>query len=205
MTTFSKHLFAALIGTSLLAACSRPVAYFQPSVREQYKSTPSEVAVVSTPVEVIPSTPVETVAPATPVASAEQAASTEQIAQAKQALSQVEAYVRNDSKLASNKKLAKRMNRVNELLATATPESISSVKETSTHKTNLIQRIMLKQIDKKVKNHLAPEQTMLKSMLTIGLIVGIIGLLLIILNVASPLGIIALVVGLVLVLIDLLR
>lgn len=205
MRTFSKHLWAALLGTALISSCSRPVAYFQPQAREQFKSTQTAAVAVTTPVETTLPTSEEIAASTPAVTVAEHAAPAVQITQAKQALSEVENYVKNDSKLASNKKLAKRMSRVNELLTTATPQAISTTKAVGTQKTTLMQRLMLKQIDKKIKNHLSPEKPMAKSMLTIGLIIGIIGLLLIILNAAPPLGVIALIVGLALILIDLLR
>lgn len=204
MKTFSSYLVAALLGTAVFSSCSRPVAYFQPTARENFKTVQTEAVAVS-PAQATPSATVETVAPETAVAVSQPAAPTEQLAQAKQAVSQIEAYVRNDSKLASNKKLTKRMARVNELLANASAKNTSSVKANATQKTSLMQRLVLKTMDKKIKHQLSPERAMAKSLLTIGLIVGIVGLILIILNTAAPLGIIALVVGLALVLVDLLR
>ena len=203
MKTFSNYLIAALMGTALISSCSRPVAYFQPTARQQYKTVQTE-AVAVTPAEATQPVAVETSAPQVAVV-AQTATPTEQIAQAKQAVSQVEAYVRNDNKLASNKKLTKRLARVNELLATTSPKEASSMKATASKKAPLLQRMVLKHMDKKIKNQLSPDRTMAKSLLTIGLIVGVIGLILLLLNVASPLGIIALIVGLALVLVDLLR
>ncbi len=208
MRMFSKSLMAALIGTALISSCSRPVAYFQPTAREQFKSVQVETVAATEAVV----TPVATTQPvsekvavleATPVAPS--ATPAEQVAQAKQAVSQIEAYVRNDNKLASNKKLVKRMDRVKQLLANTPANDASSLKATSAQKTSLVQKVMLNRMDKKIKNHLSPEKTMAKSLLTIGLIVGVVGLILLLLNVASPLGIIALIVGLALVLVDLLR
>ena len=118
MRTFSNYVVAALMGTALISSCSRPVAYFQPTARQQYKTVPTE-AVAVTPAEATQPVAVETSAPQVAVV----ATPTEQIAQAKQAVSQVEAYVRNDSKLASNKKLAKRMARVSELLTAASDKA----------------------------------------------------------------------------------
>lgn len=202
MKLYSKHLFAALIATSVMASCSRPVAYFQPTAHEQFKTTKAET-VAATLVEAVQpaavnnaSVAVEATQPVTPA---------QQVVQAKKAIDQIDAYVRNDSKLASNKRLAKQMDRVRDLFTTTTPKAVESINVASTRKTSLLERVMLKRVDKKIKNHLSPEKTMAKSLLTIGVIVGIIGLLFIILNVASPLGIIALVVGLALVLVDLLR
>ena len=200
MRAFSKHLFAALLGVAALSSCSRPVAYFQPTAREQFKSVPTEVVAVATPAQPVDVTVVE--APA-PVSAPVSAASTNE---AKQAVSQVEAYVRNDSKLASNKKLAKRMDRVKSMLATAASKTaLAPTATTSPKKATLLERMALKRIDKQIKNKLSPERTMAKSLLTVGAIVAIIGLILIILNTATALGVIALVVGLVLILLDLLN
>lgn len=208
MKMFSKSLMAALVGTALISSCSRPVAYFQPAAREQFKSVQSAV-VTTTNVAAIPATTMEpvsaeVVAPEA-IAAVPGTMPAEQVAQARQAVSQIDAYVRNDSKLLSNRKLVKRMDRVKQLLSNTSASDAASKKVTTAQKTSLIQKVMLKRMDKKIKNHLSPERAMAKSLLTIGLIVGIIGLLLIILNVASPLGIIALVVGLILILLDLLR
>jgi hypothetical protein len=202
MKTFSTHLFAALLGVSMLSSCSRQAAYFQPTSREQFKSTQPETASVAKQTQ---STSVEATSATEAVVLPERALSVQQVDQAKLAMNRVEAYVRNDSRLTSNSKLTKRMARVSELMARTGSQTDLSTKAVSAQKTTLIQRVMLKRIDKKIKNHLSPERAMAKSLLTIGAIVGIIGLLLLILNVASPLGIIALIVGLVLILVDLLR
>ena len=202
MRAFSKHLFAALLGTALITSCSRPVAYFQPTHREQFATTESQPVVAVTPAETVEATAVvETPSKdiATPV---------EQIAQTKQAVSQVEAYVRNDSKLASNKKLAKRMTRLNELLTTASAKATIAPNATasaaaSTQKTTLMQRMMLKKMDKRIKNHVAPNETkVMNSNVRLGLIIGLIGLLVWILGggtVLGVLGLIAFIVGIVLI------
>jgi hypothetical protein len=199
MSQLSKHLFAAFIGAAILSSCSRPVAYFQPSARESFKSVqPQTVATV---------TPVEATQPAAEAEVATAVVSTpveQQIAQTKQAVDQVEAYVRNDSKLASNKKLAKRMVRLNEMLATTSNKAAVSTNAASTKKMSFMERTMLKKIDKKIKNHVAPDQTnAMNSNVRLGVIIGIIGLLLLILGGGGALGIIGaigLVVGLVLIL-----
>ncbi len=204
MSTLSKHLFTALLGAAILSSCSRPVAYFQPSARENFKSTQPQTVAVVTPAEAVqPTTEIQSaeVAPATPatVVPVEQ-----QVAQTKQAVDQVEAYVRNDNKLASNKKLAKRMVKLNELLATTTAKATVSANAAPAKKMSLMERTMLKKIDKKIKNHVAPDQTkVMNSNVRLGLIIGIIGLLLLILGGGSVLGVIGgigLVVGLVLIL-----
>ncbi len=199
MRTFSKHFFAALLGTALISSCSRPVAYFQPTAREQFKSTPSEAVAVTTPAPGIEAA--EMSAPAVAVRPVGQ------VSQAKQAVSQVEAYVRNDNKLASNKKLTKRMERLNEVLASASTKAPISA-NASTKKTTLMERMMLKKIDKKIKNHVAPDATKaMTSNMRLGIIIGLIGLLLLIVGsgVLSVIGGIALVVGIVLVVLGLIN
>ena len=62
MRMLSKSLMAALIGTALISSCSRPVAYFQPTAREQFKSVQSE-AVAVTPVTAMQPVSAEVVAP----------------------------------------------------------------------------------------------------------------------------------------------
>ena len=203
MSTFSKNLFTALIGAAILSSCSRPVAYFQPTARESFKAAqPQSVAVVA-PVAAEESAATQSaeVALATPATAVPV---DQQLAQTKQAVNQVEAYVRNDSKLASNKKLAKRMVRLNEMLTTTSAKAEVSANAASTKKMSLMERAMLKKIDKKIKNHVAPDQSKaMSSNVRLGVIIGIIGLLLLILSgggVLSVLGAIGLVVGLVLIL-----
>ncbi|WP_020605422.1 hypothetical protein [Spirosoma spitsbergense] len=196
MRTLTKHLFAALLGTALLASCSRPVAYFQPTAREQFAVNKPEKAVVAAPADVV----VETVV----VSNETPAVATEQVAQAKQAVSQIEAYVRNDSKLAASKTLNKRMARLNNLLTTATDKATVSTKAASTRKMTLMERTILKKMDKKIKNHVAPDKTdAMNSNVRLGVIIGVIGLILLILGGGSVLGVLGLIgfiVGLVLIL-----
>lgn len=197
MRALSKHLFAALLGTALITSCSRPVAYFQPTHREQFASTEAPAV---TPAQTVETTvAVETL-------SKDIVTPTEQIDQTKQAVSQVEAYVRNDSKLASNKKLAKRMTRLNELLTAASAKAAvapAASAAASTQKTTLMQRMMLKKMDKRIKNHVAPDQTKaMNSNVRLGIIIGLVGLLLLLLGggtALSVIGLIGFIVGIVLV------
>jgi uncharacterized membrane protein YccC len=203
MKTLTKHIYIALFGISVLSSCSRPVAYFQPSARENYHTqqltvTPAATS-AQTPSEAVASTPVS--APASP-------SSEEQVAQAKQAVDQLDAYVRNDNKLASNKKLAKRMERVKAMLNSVTPQALTKANTNVTaKKMTLLERMATKKIDKKIKNKLSPNQPMAQSMLTIGLIVAAAGLLLLLIGngFGAVIGAIALVVGLVLILLDILQ
>lgn len=201
MKALSKHLFAAALGATLLASCSRPVAYFQPTQREHFSSPKTEAVTAVTPVEA--AQPV-----ATPVSAPEAVpTSAEQIAQAKTVMSQVEAYVRNDSKLASNKTLAKRMARANALMATATNKAAVGNNATAAKKMTFMERTMLKKMDKKIKKHVAPNETKaLSRNLRNGIIIGAIGFILA-LFFGGPIGVIGvilLVVGVVLILLGVL-
>jgi len=206
MSAFSKHLFAALIGASILSSCSRQVAYFQPTQREHFTATKPQ-PVASATAEVAVSESSVTPAPATETVAVQAAAPTEQVAQAKQAMSQLEAYVRNDSKLASNKKLAKRMEKVNDLLASANEKTVST-KATSAHKLTLVEKAMLKKMDKKIKNHVAPDEAKyLNKNTKNGIIIGAIGLILSLIfgGVIGVIGLVLLVVGIVLILLGILE
>ena len=199
-----KTICQLLSAILLVAGCSRLVAYFQRGPVQHYNTPkPETVAVASaaTPVEV--AQPAEEVVAAAPVVTAAPAPA-EQLAQANATMGQIEAYVRNDSKLATDKKLNKRMDRVKTMLATATTKASLAPTTTTAKKATLLERMATKRIDKQIKNKLSPERTMAKSLLTIGLIVGVIGLILILVG-SGAIGVIALIVGLALILVDLLR
>ncbi|QJW88589.1 hypothetical protein HNV11_03960 [Spirosoma taeanense] len=199
MSTFSKPILAALMGAAILSSCSRPVAYFQRTPTERFSSPKTETVAVATPAEVAEPTPV--VAPeVTPTPA-------EQIAQTKEVMSQVEAYVRNDSKLASNKKLTKRIARVNEMLATSSEKATVSTNAASSKKMSLMERTMLKKLDKKIKNHVAPDEAQLNRNTRNGIIIGAIGLILSLIfgGVIGVIGLILLVVGIVLILLGILE
>ncbi|GAB2582014.1 hypothetical protein [Spirosoma areae] len=206
MHTLSKHLFTVLFGTALISSCSRPVAYFQPTAREQFTSVKPAAEASTLSVEttqpVVAQTPTADVAPVSSPGITP--APAEQLAQTKQAISQVEAYVRNDSKLASNKKLTNRMAKLSGLLTTATDKAAIATNAASAKKMTFMERTMLKKMDKKIRNHVAPEKTnAMNSNVRLGLIIGLIGLLLWLLGGGSILGLIGLigfVVGLVLIL-----
>lgn len=201
MSTVSKYLFAALAATVMLSSCARQQAYFQPTARESFKT--ESVAQVS-PVETPVSEPVVVTEMSPALVEAPAVVTASELVQTKEAVSQLEAYVRNDSKLASNKKLTKRMTRLNELMVATSDKAVAAVPATSAKKMSLMERMVLKKMDKKIKNHVAPDQTnAMNSNVRLGLIVGIIGLLLLILGGSSVLGVIGLIgfiVGLVLVL-----
>ena len=204
MKTFSRYFFATILGTTILSSCSRPVAYFQPSAREHFATTPTKAApakIAETPSPAI----VETTTPVVPVTPPEQ------VAKANAALDQMDVLVRNDSKLAENKTVQKRLNRVRTLLATAsTRASLSPTEVTAPKKMNLVERMMLKKMNKKINKQLAPanpEKAMANSgTLAAGAVLVIIGLLLLILTsgTAATVGLVAVLVGAVILLIGLL-
>jgi len=212
MNTVSKQICAALLGVAVFTSCSRPVAYFQPSQAERFHSQKTETVAAVKPVTATTTEAVQPVAVETPAvevaATTPEVAPTAQVAQAKAAMSQVEAYVRNDSKLASNKKLTKRIERANELLATTATKSTVANTATSAKKMSFTERMVLKKLDKKIKNHVAPEEAkVLSRNVRNGIIIGAIGLILSLLF-AGPIGVIGLVllvVGVVLILLGVLE
>lgn len=198
MSYLSKQVLVALTGVAILSSCSRPVAYFQKSQRENFKTPSVENIAISTPSEsVLPETQ--------PVAEASEAqlaapSPVEQVAQAKVAMKQLDAYVKNDSKLAGNKKLAKRMARANAMLAEAeaNPAAVAAP-----HKVTFTERMVLKKLDRKIKSKMAPEETkaFLDNKIRNGVIVGGIGLVLAILlgGVVGVIGSLLLAAGIVLI------
>lgn len=199
MNTFSKQLFSALLGIVIVSSCSRPVAYFQPSAREH---------IVSTPPQTTPLVTSSTVADQAPVVAS---TPTQQLAQVNTSLNEVDALVSTNSKLAANKTVQKRLNRVRTLLASAsTKASLAPTEIAAPKKMNLMERMMLKKMNKKISKQLAPnnpEKSMINSgTLATGAVLVIIGLLLILLTsgTAFTVGVIALIVGAVLLLLGLL-
>ncbi len=210
MKTFTKQLCAALIGVVVLSSCSRPVAYFQRGPVENYHTPKTETVAVVTPVEAAqPALGTTAAEPVAPVAAVSEATPANAVAQANTAMTQLEAYVRNDSKLAADKNVSKRIARAKQLLATAATKATTTPNATaSPKKMNLLERMATKHIDKQIKHKLAPDQTkrtMAKSLLKIGLIVGLIGLILLLVGngFGATLGLIGLIGGAVLVIVDL--
>jgi hypothetical protein len=201
MSMFSKHIFAALLGVAILSSCSRPVAYLQPSAREHFATT-----------KVSPSVSIESSAPVTSETTAPVAATpAEQVAKATTAMDQMDAMVRNDTKLSADKTVQKRLNRVRALLAsTSAKETLAPTEVSTPKKMNLLERMMLKKMNKKISKQLAPanpEKTMSnQGTLAAGAVLVIIGLLLLVLTsgTAATVGLVAILVGAVLLLLGLL-
>jgi hypothetical protein len=198
MNTSTKHTILALAVTAFLGSCSRPVATFQPSKAERFYTaqTPAapvvaQEAVASEPVAAV--SEVAEVAPASPVATPA----------IEQALTKAEAYASTKADKADARKLERRITKIREVLATS-PQRVEATTGTA-KKATLAQRMMLKSMDKKIQKHLAPEQTMLTSTMTAGLVVGLIGLLLLLLTtgIGATIGLIALVAGIVLIILGL--
>jgi hypothetical protein len=203
MSSFSKHILTALLGAAVLSSCSRPVAYFQPSAREHFAKTPAVAAPVASTESV--TLPTETTTPAVVAMPAEQ------VAQTTAALDQVDAMVRNDSKLSADKAVQKRLNRIRTLVASTSAKAVAAPTEVSApKKMNLMERMMLKKMNKKISKQLAPanpDQAMSsRGTLAAGAVLVIIGLLLLVLTsgTASTIGLVAVLVGAVILLIGLL-
>ena len=198
MKTSTKHILFALSLTALLGSCSRPTATFQPSHAQRFYS-PQPVATVESPVN-------EAVAETTPVAEAIPVAATTPVAtkaDIENVLVKAEAMASTKATATESRKLNRRIAKIREVLAKAPLAAPTT--STTTKKTSLVQRMMLKRMDAKMKKQLAPEQPMRSSTLTAGLVVGLIGLLLLLLSIANPLGLILLLVGIVLVILGLLQ
>ncbi|MBO0936151.1 hypothetical protein J2I47_06295 [Fibrella sp. HMF5335] len=199
MKTSTKHVFFALSLTALLGSCSRPTATFQPSHAQRFYSPQPTATVVTTTNDAVAEA-----APAvesTPVATATPAATKADI---ENVLVKAEAMASTKATATESRKLNRRIAKIREVLAKA-PEAAPAT-NASAKKNTLVQRMMLKRMDTKMKNQLAPEKPMAASTLTAGIVIGLIGLLLLLLTTgtAATLGLIGLIVGIVLIILGLL-
>ena len=111
-----------------------------------------------------------------------------------------DAVASNRAGLVDNKVLAKRMVRAEKLLATA--EQNMATGQVAAKKLTLVQWVMLKKLDTKIRKQLAPEEAQLMNRSTkTGLILIVAGLLAQFIPVVNILGIIAILAGLVFLLI----
>lgn len=204
MKKITQHLPLAVLLTILFAACSRPVAYFQKSPREQYTAAPTmTLPTVSSPKDV--ALPVDESVPAVLPITAESVTS------AGTASNQDDALATITRQSAADKSLQKRMNRVRTLLASASVK-VATTSPTAgvSRKASLVERLMVKKMNRKINRQLAPEnpnKPMLNTgILATGAVLVLIGLLLLLLTsgTASTVGIIVLLAGAVLLLVGLL-
>ncbi|WP_460994896.1 hypothetical protein [Spirosoma harenae] len=199
-----NSLLSSLLFVAVFAACSRPVAYFQPTAREHFTSTKAPATPPAITAPITTETPTQEAVNAT-------AEPTAQIAQATAAMDQLDALARNDSKLANNKALQKRLSRIRTMLATTnTTDKLAATNATESKKMNLVERMMVKKLNKKISKQLAPanpEKAMVSTgTLATGAVFVIVGLLLVLLTTgtAFTIGLIALLVGAVVLLVGLL-
>ncbi len=202
MKAFSLPVLAALSLATVLSSCNRQQALFQRTVAVSY-ATPAPVTPVATEQAVVtaettPATPADVTTPAT------------QAIQAKAALAQMDALVSANPSLAENKRVEKRMSKVRTMLTSMSTASAAPAATAAPKKMNLVQRMMLKKMDRKISKQLAPanpEKAMISTgTLALGAVLVIVGLLLILLTTGAgaTIGIIALLAGAVVLLLGLL-
>ncbi|WP_338875510.1 hypothetical protein WBJ53_07815 [Spirosoma sp. SC4-14] len=202
MKISTQRLLAGLVMATMFTACSRPVAHFQPTPREHFAVATS--APVTSPTVSTEAPAMEPSAETAPIPMAPATRISE-------ALDQMDALVRNDSKLASNKTVQKRLNRIRTLVeTTATQSTLGFSSTNSTKKAGLMERMVLKKMNKKISRQLAPQnpdKTMMNSgILATGAVLVIVGLLLLLLTsgTGATVGLIVLLAGAVILLVGLL-
>jgi len=216
MKKISSFAACTLLLSALISSCSRPVATYQKMPVERFASHTT----VAAPAEAVNQTPEVATAPARitnqeVITSPAQTAPMTSAAALKVVEKQVQEVMANNSaKIAGNKKLEKRMVRVQNMLAEASAKAAQSTSTTapakvaSARKMNLVERMMIKRVDKKIQKTLAPKDaeraSAITGLLRLGIIIGVIGLVLALIPGISVLGVILLIVGIVLILLDLL-
>ena len=212
MKTSSRNVIYALIATVLFSACSRPYATYQKMPVEHYGSrktqtpvaVPTETVLATTPQDVVSSPSLSQPIAASPQVAVASTPSVD-VQNAKAAVDQVVASSAN--KVTSNK-LQKSMARIQKMLgAETTQTSMDSRKAGVAKKPNLAERLMLKNVDKKIKRALAPNYPnapkAVNVIVTVGAIVALVGLILYLATTSNAIGITLLIVGLVLLLVGL--
>lgn len=201
MKNSTNHLFAGLLLTALFSACSRPVAYFQPQQREQFTQSSVTVAPQVKPADAVTPVVVVTAAEAAP------SSARPQIVQTEVALQQIDALVRNDKSLSADKTVQKRLNRVRTLL-TSTKVTLTPSATTTPRKASLMERFMLKKMDRKINRQLAPSNPnkpmASTGILAAGAVAVLVGLLILLLGGSGTLGVILLLAGAIVLLVGLL-
>ncbi|GAA4403456.1 hypothetical protein GCM10023187_19530 [Nibrella viscosa] len=152
MRTLTKNAFFALATAALLSACSRPYATFQRTQHENFHAQKVEAVVTPVQDEVQVAQITESATVAAPV--------------------QTEALASVENKAVANKKLEKRMAKVQNLLtAAAEKNALAPQASNAPQKLNMVEKMLLKKIDKKIKNKVAPDEAKaLNSNIRIGLI-----------------------------------
>ncbi len=203
MKTYIQCLVASLLVATLFTACSRPIAYFQPTAHEHFSSAakPASVAHLTSQTAASEAVPVETVAPISAP-----------VVQATQVLDKVDALVRNDQKLGADKTVQKRLSRVRTMLATVvSKDNLTPAVGTASKKMNLMQHLMVKKLNRIISKQLAPanpEKSMaIKGILALGAIVLLAGVIILLISSAgttgATIGVVGIIGGLVLLLIGL--
>ncbi len=122
----------------------------------------------------------------------------------------MDALVSANPSLAENKRVEKRMSKVRTMLTNMSTANAAPAATAAPKKMNLVQRMMLKKMDRKISRQLAPanpEKAMISTgTLALGAVLVIVGLLLIIFatGTGATIGIIALLAGAVVLLLGLL-
>ncbi|MVM38162.1 hypothetical protein GO730_12175 [Spirosoma sp. HMF3257] len=185
---------------TFITSCSRPVAYFQPSIREHIVTNVEQTKPLD-----VNQTPTDQ-----PIIELNMP---QQLVQATSKADTVDALVRANSQLTTTqaKTVQKRLNRVQTCLGLeATKASQAPTKIATPRKMNLLERMMLKKLNRQISKQLAPanpDRTLAStSILILGAVLVLGGILLLALTSGGgfALGAIALAAGLVILLIELL-
>ncbi|MFC5409700.1 hypothetical protein ACFPMF_10300 [Larkinella bovis] len=207
MKTCFRNVFYALIATLLFNACSRPYATYQKMPVEHFASQKRNVA-TTLPVETVAEavTPEAVLEPSTPSPTLTTVATTPspaaEVAKAQQAVDQV---VASSTNKVVNNKLQKSMARIQAMLGSSSDQKAEQAKVARKH--NLAERLMLKNVDKKIKRALAPHNPnapkAVNIIVTIGALVALIGLVVLLATTSDAIGTTLLLVGLILLLVGL--
>ncbi|GAB3929325.1 hypothetical protein [Larkinella terrae] len=202
MKTSSRNVLYALIATVLFSACSRPYATYQKMPVEHFASQKPKTAPVLTTETALPET-AQTVAvtpsESQPVAALSPASELNQVQKA------VDQVVASSENKVVNNKLQKRMARIQSMLGSQSSQSTEKV--AAAKKPNLVEKLMLKNVDKKIKRALAPNHPnapkAVNILVTIGAIVALLGLILWLATTSTGIGITLLIAGVILLLVGL--
>ena len=202
MKIYTHGFLVSLLMVALFTACSRPVAYVQPSVREHF----------SRALQATPSTDVVAQAPASEavIDTTRMTGPSQQVTQAIQTLDKVDALVRNDQKLGADKRVQKGLSRARTLLASVSGKTtLNATAGKANVRMNMMHRLMVKKLNRTISKQLAPENPnepmAIKGILALGAVVLIAGLLLLLLTTGTgaTIGVIGVIAGLALLLIGL--